>query len=109
MTTISIGDLRHRLTLETPVDVPDGAGGFERTWQDGGVVWGRLKPLSGREFVAKGKLASRITHEITVRYRTDVLPSMRLRLATRVFEILAVIDDYEPGRWRTCHCEEVEH
>ncbi len=108
MSMIRIGDLRHHFRLEAPVDLSDGAGGRQRTWQDVGPVWGAVTPISGREVRRYDRLGSEITHSIVVRYRTDINAAMRLVSGSRTFQILAVLDDEKaPGHWMQCHCVEI--
>jgi len=105
---VTIGSLRHRLRLQVPSDSDDLAGGQTRTWSDLATVWGSIRPLFGREGYRDDKFSGRITHEITLRYRSGVLPDMRLVMGTRIFEIHATLDQGSRGRWLTCHCEEVD-
>jgi SPP1 family predicted phage head-tail adaptor len=99
------GSLGVRLTLERPVRTPDGAGGATIAWTAVTGLWGELRPLSGRERTGAGGRLSDVTHDITLRHRAGVLPEMRLVAGSRVFHILAVLDD-EAGRRLVCHCRE---
>lgn len=100
------GDLRHRLALEEPQPVSDGAGGFTESWDTVATVWAALVPSGGVEAVESGRLAGRVTHDVTLRYRVGVTPAMRFRQGTRLFHILSVIDDDERKTWLRCQCEE---
>jgi len=102
----SPGDLRHRLVLEEAQRVGDGGGGFAETWVTVATVWGALRPSSGGESVESGRLAGRVSHTVSLRYRAGVTPAMRFRQGTRVFHILAAIDEDERKRWLRCLCEE---
>lgn len=44
-----IGALRHRVTLEAPVDAPDGAGGYTRSFTPIANLWARITPSGARE------------------------------------------------------------
>lgn len=101
-----IGALRHRLVLEERTRTADEGGTAVVTWTAIGEVWGRIASSSGRELVRADGVTARLTHEIALRHRTGVLPEMRLRQGTRVFEIHAVIDIAERRRWLLCLCEE---
>ncbi|HBA42626.1 MAG TPA: head-tail adaptor protein, partial [Alphaproteobacteria bacterium] len=37
-----IGDLRHRVTLQQVVDVPDAGGGSTQSWQDVATLWAEI-------------------------------------------------------------------
>lgn len=101
-----IGDLRHRLVLEEAVRSDDGVGGAIESWTALDEVWAAVRPISGQEREAADQIASRVTHEVWVRYRTGVKPEMRFRGGERVFEIHAVIDAAERHRFLRCLCEE---
>ena len=102
----SPGDLRHRLVLEEAQRVSDDAGGFTESWIEVATIWAALQPSGGSEAVESGRLAGRVSHTVTFRYRAGVTPAMRFRLGPRVFHILAAIDEDERRRWLRCLCEE---
>ena len=108
MSMTRAGALRHRVSLESASKTPDGGGGSSIVWQEVAAVWVAITPLKGRELMAAGQFASRLTHEITMRYRAQVLPQMRLRKGNRIFAIKAVIDMDEKQRWLRVLCEERE-
>lgn len=99
------GTLGARLTLQTPSRAADGAGGATIDWTDVTSFWGDIRPLSGRERRGTGGVVSDVTHDITIRHRTGVVPEMRLVHGARRFRILAVLDD-ERRRRLVCHCRE---
>lgn len=101
-----IGDLRTRLTLEAPSRVADGGGGADVTWSAVAEVWAAVKPVAGVESYALDRLAGKVSHEIVIRYRSDVKPQMRLRAGTRVFDIRVAFDPDARGRWIKCLAEE---
>ena len=84
----------------------DGAGGFTETWMEVATVWAAVQPNGGSEAVESGRLAGRVSHTVSLRYREGVTPAMRFRMGTRVFHILAAIDEDERRRWLRCFCEE---
>ena len=99
MTEFSPSDLRHRLTLEQLSRVADEGGGFHRELGDSGHALERYEA---------DRLAGRITHQVSLRYRAGVAPAMRFRKGTRIFHIVSAIDVEERKRWLTCLCEERE-
>ena len=103
---IRIGDLRHRLTLEMVVRADDGCGGAEENWVAIGEMWGAVRPAGGSEREVSDQLAGNISHEIWIRYRAGVNPSMRFRSGARVFEVRAAIDADERRRFLRCFAEE---
>ncbi len=104
--SLSIGDLRHRLTLQAPLETADGGGGVTRNWGLVAELWGAVRPVSGSETVEADGLKGRVSHEIWLRYHTGVAPEMRFALGARVFEIRAVLDVGERHRFLRCLAEE---
>jgi SPP1 family predicted phage head-tail adaptor len=97
--------MRRRVVIEAPQRTGDGAGGFAETWGAVATVWARVSARGGSERVRADRLASAVTHDITIRWRTGVLPTMRVRLGARVLEIIATVED-ERRRLLTLECEE---
>lgn len=104
-----IGPLRHRLTIEAGNPSADGAGGQGDPWASPvtvATVWGRIKPLRGRERPHAGRLDARHSHRITIRYRADVTTAQRIRSGARLFDIRAVSNRDERNQWLDLFCEE---
>lgn len=106
MKPVRIGVMRHRLVLEEAQRTTDGGGGSVVSWQPVGSLWAGIRPVSGSEGVTGEQVSGRITHEIVMRHRGDVVPAMRLRQAQRAFEILAIRSIDERGRILLCLCRE---
>ena len=103
-----IGELRHRVTLERPVDLADGAGGASRTWAKVEDLWAAITPASASERLAAEALESTATHRIRIRHRAGVTSAMRFVLGTRILRIEAVTDPDQRGRWLDCLCREID-
>ncbi|MGQ0671674.1 MAG: phage head closure protein [Hyphomicrobium sp.] len=106
MSTVSIGQLDQRLTLESAARVPDGAGGATVTWSTVAEVWAAVRPTGGSETIDSEGLKARITHEVWLRHRDGVHPAMRFQLGTRTLDIRAVLDAVQRRRYLRCLCEE---
>lgn len=108
MAKVSIGDLKHRITIERKVRGPsDGAGGNTgETWTPVATVWAKLDPTTAREIVAADQVVHRLTHIVTIRARSDVTAAMRVVYAGRALAILGTRDLLEAGRWLELQCEE---
>ena len=87
-----IGDLRHRIAFKTPVATLDEGGGQSIDWQDGPGVWARIVSLGGAEVVRASEIVPRGTYRLTIRYRSDVSPAMRIAFGDKLFEIDAIYD-----------------
>ena len=90
-----IGQLKHRVTVQESVRVPDSGGGFTHVWQAIGMapnIYAAIMPLSGREILRFHQLETAVTHRITVRYRDDIRPAMRMLKGDIVYDIGTVTD-----------------
>ena len=87
-----IGDLRHRITFQKPVKVPDGYKGHAVTWQDVITVWASMDPLSGREYFYAHQIKAEVTHRIRIRYNEKVTTEMRIKHKDRYLMIEAIVD-----------------
>ena len=100
------GRLRARLTVETPADTPDGAGGFTRSWVSGSTLAADIVPVRADEADFGEGRAGFATHRIIIRGRSDIASGNRFRLGARLFEIRAIHDRDEDGRYLTCLVQE---
>jgi SPP1 family predicted phage head-tail adaptor len=90
-----ISDLKHRIALQESVLTADGGGGFTGTWQNIAAVpdiYAEIMPLSGGEQLRFHQLETTVTHRITIRYRDDVSPALRILKGTTVYNIVSVTD-----------------
>ncbi len=103
---VTIGDLRHRVSIEVASRASDGGGGANLNWTNVADVWASLSPRSGAEVLILDRVAGAVSYDIWMRYRADVVPAMRIRFGTRTFDIRAVLDTQDRGHWLKCVCEE---
>lgn len=106
MSSIAIGDLRHRVTLQALGLTPDGGGGFTEFWSDLTEIWARIRPVAGVELTLGEQRQHRVTHEVAIRYRLGIQPSQRLIYDGRVFTILGIVNADERNGFLNLHCEE---
>jgi SPP1 family predicted phage head-tail adaptor len=104
---LRIGNLRHRITIQQIARIDDGAGGYTETWASAGTVYADVYPLKGQERYDAQQIQANLSHRVTIRYRADVNPSMRLSYGTRTLVIEAVIDPEERHRELILMCSEV--
>ena len=100
------GELRHRLTLEEPVETPDGAGGMTRTYETLATLWAKVEPVSSREQVVASAPGATITHRIVIRRRDDVTTRHRFRLGMRVYRIVTLREADGSGRFTEISAQE---
>lgn len=103
---VTVGALRHRLTIEAASDAPDGAGGAVRSWVPVGDVFGAIAPRRRREDVVDGRAVGLVTHRITIRWRADVNGDTRFVADGRFYRVLSVEDADPKRRFLECWCEE---
>ncbi|MFK8252230.1 head-tail adaptor protein [Ancylobacter terrae] len=101
----AIGELRHRLVHETPVEVPDGMGGVTRAFLAVDALWGAIETAAAPEVMAD-RPGAVLTHTVSVRAPATLAPGDRLRLGARIFVIEAVSDTDGRGRRLACRCRE---
>jgi SPP1 family predicted phage head-tail adaptor len=103
---IAIGEMRERVTLQSPLRTPDGAGGAEVTWTSGATVWAKVEDRGGGERVAGERLAAGTKLRLTIRYRSGITTEMRGLWNARVLNIRAVGDPDGRKRFLVLDCEE---
>lgn len=102
-----IGAFRHRVVLEAPSDLPDGAGGVTRTWVGVVSLSAAIRPVGERERPQFDALQSRVDYEVCVRSGADIAATHRFRFGDRILEIRAVHPADPQGTRLRCLCEEV--
>lgn len=103
--------LNRQIVLEDPARVPDDAGGFTVVWQALGTHWAHIAPGTGREKAAHNLPRSHVPLRITVRAAPVDAPSrpkpgQRFREGARIFNINAVTERDQTGRYLLCHAQE---
>jgi head-tail adaptor len=96
--TIAIGELRDRVAIQQATRTPDGEGGYDVSWPGTviAIVWAKVTPASaGDEALRSDAVTAVHRYEVTIRYRADVAPKMRLSWtpyqgAAKVLEIQSV-------------------
>ncbi len=102
------GRLRHRITIQELTETKDPLSGeLTNDWQDVCTVWAEIKALRGREYFAAQQTIAESSHEITIRYRRGIKPTMRAVHDDRIFDIQAVLDKDGKMRYLSLVCKEV--
>ncbi|WP_342358532.1 phage head closure protein [Terrarubrum flagellatum] len=89
---LPVGAMRHRVAIEAPVDIADGAGGLTRSYETIDTVWAAIETLEADAALTDNRAGARFSYRITMRWRADIDNSRRLRFEDRVFVIRAVSD-----------------
>jgi SPP1 family predicted phage head-tail adaptor len=101
-----IGQMRHLVTIQSERRTTDTDGSAALLWYDDVQVYAEIKPRSGSESFHGMQIEGRVTHEITIRYRTDVTPKKRVYWNNRAFNIRAILNVNERDRWLKLAAEE---
>ncbi len=99
---VRAGKLNRRVTLQQPVFTKK-RGGAVTNYSDVATVWGAIEPLRGDEFFESQKHTDRTTSKIRIRFRNDVRPDWRVKVAesstsppdTRLFRIVAQVNPFD--------------
>lgn len=90
-TALHAGSLRNRAEfLQRTVTVVHGIS--KERWETAFTCWCAVEPLTGREFWEAAAVNRENEVRFTIRYRRDVSPEMRIRLAGVVYDITSVLD-----------------
>lgn len=100
-----IGEMRERVTLQSPLPVADGAGGAVPGWSEGISLWAKVEELGGSESVSAERLAARARLRVTIRRRSDITTEMRLLWKARAYDIRALRDVDGRNRFLILDCE----
>jgi len=106
------GQLRHRVTVQYPIENQDSVGQLIPTWATLFTAWAAVEPLSAREYIAAQQTNSDISVRIRIRARppaeTRASAKMRVLFGARIFEIVAPpIEIEERNREMHLLCREV--
>lgn len=86
------GELRNKITLQSPVAGDDGSGGAPVSWVDVRVEFAHIRPLSGNEsFGGIGRQGDRVEAKamylVVIRARSDVTEKFRVIWDDRILNI----------------------
>ena len=101
-----LGKFRHFITLQGQGTTRDSGGGISSGFSTIASVYANVVPKSGKEVYKRGKLVGSVTHEITIRYRTDITNASRISFNNKLFNIRSIINIDERGRYLKLMCEE---
>ena len=92
------GKLRHQVVIQslTLSQNPE-TGEMLAGWAEFATCWASIEPLSAREFIAAQAGQSEIVARIVIRYRSGVLPTMRILHRGSVYAIHGVLTDAKSG------------
>ncbi len=89
----TIGRLRARIRLESPVRAEDNLGGATLSWLSQGDVWAEIVAGGVSQTATFDTAPSVTAYTFTINRRTDVRAGWRATWAGRVFRIVGVRDE----------------
>lgn len=104
----ALGTLRERVQILQKSQTIGPEGGHATTFVPLATVWARVRSLSGALTSQADGRASKISHSIVIRYRTDLSPGDRIVYRTRPLEILSLGDLNGRRAYLACRCTEIE-
>jgi len=97
--TVQAGRFRHRVTLQAKTVGRDSTGGLTESWTNFAKnVPAAIDAVTGREGLNAQQVTSTVTTEISIRWRPDVEPTMRVLHRSVIYNIEGVIPDNQTGR-----------
>jgi SPP1 family predicted phage head-tail adaptor len=105
---MDINKLDKRVIIEQNMgNVSDGAGNKIPNWQPIAEVWAGVKPLNGSQTNIAEKKAAQITHNVKMRYRTDIVKDKhRINFKGRILAIEYIINKDERNVELNLQCVE---
>lgn len=104
---MSAGRLRHRITIEQPVQAQDPVtGALATTWATVATVAASIEPLSVKDFIAAQAKQSQVSVRIVIRWRSGLSHAMRfVGTDGTIYKPAGFLVDPESGReYVTCPC-----
>jgi SPP1 family predicted phage head-tail adaptor len=98
------GKMSDRIIIQTPGTARSAAGAVAPVWADFARCWARIRPLTARERLLAGQLASTIDTEIEIRYREGITHGMRVVCGDEVYGIEAAVDPERSGARLVLQC-----
>ena len=101
---MSVGKLNRKLFFQTQSRTSDGGGSQSVAFSDSFSTFGSIQPKRGQETQFGDQLEERITHIITIRYRTNLSHKLRIQYrpetgTTRTFNIKRVLSKDDRKRY----------
>lgn len=101
------GELRERVTIQTPTASVSSIGESSLSWATVRTVWASVNGVSSREALVDGQQESRVTHRVRMRYVAGLKHTDRFIWRSRTLQIVSLLE-YEHRSEHVAVCEEVE-
>lgn len=95
----NVRKLRDRITIERPEYSQDSTtGDLTPTWETVQKVWASIDYFKATEVMAAQAQQSKVFARITMKFRSDVTPNMRINSDNGIFTIEGIMPDNDSGR-----------
>lgn len=81
------GDLDRKIVIQTVTESRSGSGAVTDSWSAFATVWAKVRPLSGREYLAAAQINAEVDTEFTIRWLSGVTPKMRISYDGNIYDI----------------------
>jgi len=92
------GLMRYRVEVQEISSTPDALGQPTITWNTTQTVYAQIMPLTARELYFTKTVRPETTHRITLRYFAGLTSANRLKMGSRIFNIVGLINQDEMKR-----------
>ena len=104
----TIGQLKHRIELQSKALTPDGTDDYTEAYTTVGVpVSARVDPIAGGRMIDGVQDVERVTHRFIIRYRSDQADWQYVLFKSRRFLIRTVMNQDEDSRYLEIMAEEL--
>ncbi|MBI5951901.1 MAG: phage head closure protein [Chloroflexi bacterium] len=109
--TVNPGEMRTRITFQSPTVNKDAGGAQSETWANvttNPTVWAKFVHDHGQEGLQDNAVVSTARATVTVRYRSDILPSWQILSNSLAWKIISPPENVQnENRWTVFRVERV--
>lgn len=107
---VAAGDLRHRVTLQSPTYTTDDSGAHVPTaWTNAATVWAKVEPLSDSMWAQAAQAYGSMSHRVTIRHYAAIQSDWRVKYGTRYLYLVGPPRNVdEQGVYMELRCDEGE-
>ena len=102
------GQLRRRVTLQSPTTTSDASGVQSRSYVNGQQVWAHIKTLRLSSTYGPDRQEGVVTHHITFRSLAAFGAGYRFVLGARIFEVLSFKTCDGVPLFMRAYCQEIQ-
>lgn len=98
--------MRHRVELQSFSTAQNAFGEEVRTWTTFATVWASVEPLQGRELMEAQQINAETTIKIMLRYNATIESVHRVKIGSRLLDIVSVVNPQERDEHLVLMCKE---